>query len=214
MTLQIPAALWDRQYAADLLRRYWSTRPDGTPAYTGSHFERLGGGGDRREVRNRFTTEDSIAVATLSVTLPARAALQVLAPHDPHHFTRLLTAIPADIELADADEEHVAEDSPAWTLWRALREVHGIGPVGAGKLLARKRPRLLPVHDAVVKKVFARPTSDLTFWSDVRTQLRNDKGALVSHLEETRNLSGIGSDISVLRVLDVAAWMHGKELGH
>ncbi|MEV6567822.1 DUF6308 family protein [Streptomyces kronopolitis] len=214
MTLKIPSALWDREYAADLLRRYWSSRSDGTPAYTGSHFERLGGGGDRREVRNCFTAEDVVAVATLSVTLPARAALQVLQPHDPHHFTRLLSAVPAETELADAEEEHLAEDSPAWLLWRALREVKGIGPVGAGKLLARKRPHLLPVHDKVVKQVFARPASDLTFWSDMRTELRSDKGALVSHLEELRDLAGIGRDISVLRVLDVAAWMHGKGAGY
>ncbi|WP_329144609.1 DUF6308 family protein [Streptomyces sp. NBC_01456] len=150
MTLKIPAALWDRQYAAGLLQRYWATRADGAPVYTGSRFERLGGGGDRREVRNCFTAEDFVAVAT----------------------------------------------------------------VGAGKLLARKRPRLLPVYDAVVKKVFERPVSDLTFWSDMRTELRSDEGALVSHLEQIRDLAGIGRDIGVLRVLDVAAWMHGKGSGH
>jgi hypothetical protein len=34
---------------------------------------------------------------------------------------------------------------------------HRIGPVAAGKLLARKHPHLLPVYDSRVKKVLNRP---------------------------------------------------------
>jgi len=34
---------------------------------------------------------------------------------------------------------------------------HRIGSVAAGKLLARKRPHLLPVYDSRVKKVLNRP---------------------------------------------------------
>ncbi|WP_433858966.1 DUF6308 family protein [Streptomyces kronopolitis] len=48
----------------------------------------------------------------------------------------------------------------------------------------------------------------------MRTELRGGKRALVSHLEELRDLAGIGRDISVLRVLDVTAWMHGKGAGY
>lgn len=78
-------------------------------------------------------------------------------------------------------------------------------------MLARKRPRLLPVYDSVIKKVFKRPAMDLTFWSDVRTALRSDQRKLVSHLEQVRDRAQIGKDISALRVLDVAAWLHGKD---
>ncbi|MFB6855857.1 DUF6308 family protein [Streptomyces sp. NPDC001939] len=212
MNLKIPAALRDRDYAAGLLRRYWAILPEGLPAYTGARFERLGGGGDRQEVVNHFTAEDFVAVAMLSVDVPARAILQVLEPVKPDYFNSLLSEIPADTELVDAAARHIARDSPAWTLWTRLYEVDGIGPVGAGKLLARKRPHLLPVYDSVVKKVFERPTKDLTFWSDVRDELRGGQGALVSHLEDVRDLAAIGEDISVLRVLDVAAWLHGKNL--
>ncbi|WP_405552840.1 hypothetical protein [Streptomyces sp. NBC_01171] len=49
MTLKIPAVLWDRQYVAGLLRRYWAVLPNGAPAYTGARFERLTGGGDQPE---------------------------------------------------------------------------------------------------------------------------------------------------------------------
>ncbi|MET7761972.1 hypothetical protein ABZS71_08025 [Streptomyces sp. NPDC005393] len=33
----------------------------------------------------------------------------------------------------------------------------------------------------------------------------------MTHLEDVRKRAGIGEDISVLRVLDTAAWLHGKD---
>ncbi|MFF4557895.1 DUF6308 family protein [Streptomyces sp. NPDC001422] len=211
MTLKIPAVLWDRHHVAGLLRRYWADLPGGAPAYTGARFERLAGGGDHPEAANHFTPADFIAVATLSVDVPVRAALHLLEPPNPG--SRLLLHIPADLELAEAGERHIAESSPAWRLWRSLRDVDGIGPVSAGKLLARKRPRLLPVYDSVIKKVFERPPTDLSFWSDVRCALRADGRRLAAHLEDARDVSGIGEDISILRVLDTAAWLHGRDMG-
>ncbi|MEU5254934.1 DUF6308 family protein [Streptomyces longwoodensis] len=211
MTLKIPATLWDRQYVAGLLRRYWAVLPNGAPAYTGARFERLSGGGDQPEVANHFTPADFIAVATLSVDVPVRAVLHVLEQTGRNRYSRLLSQIPVDLELAAAEDRHVAKDSPAWNLWQSLRDVDGIGSVGAGKLLARKRPRLLPVYDSVIKKVFERPPTDLSFWSDVRRALRADDRMLVAHLEDVRGLAGIGEDIGVLRVLDTAAWLHGRD---
>ncbi|MEU8929883.1 DUF6308 family protein [Streptomyces sp. NPDC048409] len=211
MTLKIPAVLWDRQYVAGLLRRYWGVLPNGGPAYSGARFERLTGGGDQAGVANYFTPADFIAVATLSVDVPVRAVLHVLEPMGSNPYSRLLSQIPVDLELVAAEEQHIAKDSPAWNLWQILRDVDGIGSVGAGKLLARKRPRLLPVYDSLIKKVFERPSTDLSFWSDVRHALRADDRMLVAHLEEARSVAGIGEEISVLRVLDTAAWLHGKD---
>ncbi|MEU5034072.1 DUF6308 family protein [Streptomyces rubiginosohelvolus] len=211
MTLKIPAVLWDRHHVAGLLRRYWAVPPNGAPAYTGARFERLTGGGDQPEVANHFTSADFIAVATLSVDVPVRAVLHVLEPAGRNSYSRLLAQIPVDLELAAAEDRHVAKDSPAWNLWQTLRDVDGIGSVAAGKLLARKRPRLLPVYDSVIKKVFERPPTDLSFWSDVRRALRADDRMLVAHLEDVRGLAGIGEDIGVLRVLDTAAWLHGQD---
>ncbi|MFI8964993.1 DUF6308 family protein [Streptomyces sp. NPDC053493] len=211
MTLKIPAVLWNRQYVAGLLRRYWALLPDGSPAYTGARFERLTGGGDQPEVANHFTPADFIAVATLSVDVPVRAVLHVLEPTGRNPYSRLLSQIPVDLELAAAEERHVTKDSPVWNLWQSLRDVNGIGSVGAGKLLARKRPRLLPVYDSVIKKVFERPSTDLIFWSDMRRALRADDRMLVAHLEDVRDLAGIGEDIGVLRILDTAAWLHGRD---
>lgn len=212
MALKLPAALLDRANAAGLLPRYWATHPDGSPVYSGSRFERLGGGGGRRVAENRFTAEDFVAVAMLSVSVRAHAVLRVLEPTEPSPYNRLLHEIPADLDLVDAGPEHIAQDSPAWELWTRLQEIRGIGPVGAGKLLARKRPRLLPVYDSVTKKVFQRPVRDLAFWSDVRTELRRDQRSLVAHFEAVRETAELGKDISVLRILDTTAWLHGTDV--
>ncbi len=211
MTLHIPPCLWNERYVTDLLRRYWADLPDGSPAYTGSRFDSLGGGGERREVANRFTAEDFLAVSTFSVNIPVRAVLHVLEPVGVNHYTVLLRKIPTGIDLADADERHVGEGSAAWRLWDLLCDTRGIGSVGAGKLLARKRPRLLPVYDTVIKKVFTRPPKDVTFWTDVRRALRQDDRRLVAHLQDARTAAGLSKEISVLRVLDSAAWLHGKD---
>ncbi|MGP4004181.1 DUF6308 family protein [Streptomyces sp. 8N706] len=211
MCLHIPPVLWDRRCAADLLRSYWGTHWDGSPVYTGSRFERLAGGGDRSPTENHFTADDVVAVAALGVSIPAPAALRLLEPDRPDHFSGLLAQLPVDVDLADADDDLIGEKGWGWRLWELLRGLNGIGPVSAGKLLARKRPHLFPVYDSVIKRVFDRPEEDLLFWVDVQCELRKDNRRLVNHLEDVRDAAGIGDDISVLRVLDTMAWRHGKK---
>ncbi len=105
--------------------------------------------------------------------------------------------------------------SPAWELWerlvgreRYLVEPDGSGPVVAGKLLARKRPHLVPVYDKRIKQLFRRPRTDHSFWADLAAALRADNGALRKQLVRLRGEAGIGDDIGVLRVFGVIAWMH------
>jgi len=65
---------------------------------------------------------------------------------------------------------------------RARPEGNRIGPAAAGKLLARKRPHLLPVYDSRIKKILSRPRTDNQWWHDLHDQLVNDPG-LVQELE-------------------------------
>ncbi|WP_268245862.1 DUF6308 family protein [Streptomyces chryseus] len=60
-------------------RRYFGIGlPLGVAAFTGSRFEHLAGGGGRPEVADTVTAEDLVAVQTLSVTVPAPVALDIL----------------------------------------------------------------------------------------------------------------------------------------
>ncbi|MFE7526927.1 DUF6308 family protein [Kitasatospora sp. NPDC057542] len=220
--LWIPPVYEDRETSVRLLRAYFTgRRAKGGPAYTGAHFERLAGGGDRPETADRFTADDLIAITMLSVSVEPHGAVELLTDPD-GHWRRLLSAIPRDARLEDpACAPLVAPGGPATELWERLANPRGtypgkpdgVGPVVAGKLLARKRPHLIPVYDVRVKALFRRPRVDTTFWSALADALRADGGALRARLAGLRTEAGIGEDIGVLRVLDVIAWMHRGETG-
>lgn len=89
----------------------------------------------------------------------------------------------------------------------------GSGPVVAGKLLARKRPHLIPIYDIRIKRLFERPKADHSFWAALAAALRADNGAFYDQLVCLRGKAGIGEDIGVLRVFDVIAWMHQARRG-
>jgi hypothetical protein len=93
-----------------------------------------------------------------------------------------------------------------------VRKLPGVGRTIATKLLARKRPRLLPIYDSVVARV-----TEVGFyhWEPVRQALRaNAPGQnrkLHEQLVELRRTAGIDEGLSALRVFDVVTWMEGKE---
>jgi hypothetical protein len=121
-----------------------------------------------------------------------------------------------DVGLADAGAgELIAEGGPSRELWKLLHDIKPpldrsrLGPVAAGKLLARKRPHLIPVYDSYVERVLGRTRTHGTWWSDLRCRLTKD-AALVSELESVRTRAGAGAaHLSLLRVFDIMCWMLG-----
>jgi hypothetical protein len=183
MCLDIPDELRDENVAVGLVKKYFEDDPDTERArYSGSYFERLGGGGDRPEAACQITAEDLLAVSMLSVPVVRYYALHVL-DYRAREISGLLSQIPTGIGLADAEAaDLIAEDGPAQELWRLLHDIkprpqdrNRLGKVAAGKLLARKRPELIPVYDSHVKEVLRRPSNDQTWWHDLRCHLvQND----------------------------------------
>jgi hypothetical protein len=213
--IEIPKPLLDVNYAVELVEEYLKKDGDGRFRYSGAYFEHLAGGGDRPEVAYQVTAEDLLAVSMLSVRVIRYYALDVLV-YQAREVSSLLAQIPVDVTLADAKADRlIAEGGPARKLWTLLREIKPplersrLGPVAAGKLLARKRPQLIPVYDSYVKKVLARPRDDQAWWSDLRCQLTKDT-QLISELEAVRTRAGAAAaHLSLLRVFDIMCWMHG-----
>jgi hypothetical protein len=85
-----------------------------------------------------------------------------------------------------------------------LESQDGAGWVTAGKLLARKRPSLIPVYDNVVRCAFDHPKE---IWTALRDALRKDDGSFWKVLEDLIKGAGIPEEITPLRALDVALWM-------
>ncbi|MFI6730610.1 DUF6308 family protein [Streptomyces atratus] len=182
------------QAVVDLRRYFGVGLPSGVAGFTGSRFEHLAGGGDRPEVADRITAEDLVAVQTLSVTVPAPVALDILEGRLGAQLSGLLHAIPRDIDMTDADASVLADGSPADQAWHLLRDQPDVGWVIAGKLLARKRPRLLPVYDKVVRCALGRPRP--SFWLALHAALREDDRALHRQLLELRQVAGVPETVS------------------
>ena len=80
---------------------------------SGAWFERLAGGGDRPESARRIDADDLVAVTMLSVQVPPPVAAELL--HGPlgDEVAALLTDVPADVALVDADDRHIGPTSAA-----------------------------------------------------------------------------------------------------
>ena len=190
------------------LRRYFH----GSRRFSGSVFDSYAGGGDRPGVENRVTHEDVLAVAAVNVTVSTRLCRQLL--HDPvaGRLEQLLRQLPTDVDLWDADDDLLAVAVEAWEVIRTLDEDgHGSADrwVTASKLLARKRPRLVPLYDEKVRRVVA--LADGTdWWLSLREALRRDlEDNEVRHrVRQAMSEASVPGYVSVLRSLDVIIWAH------
>jgi hypothetical protein len=197
----------ERDRAVAALRKYFSS-------YTGSRFEVLAD----HDSPNEFTARDFVAVSTLSVNVPSAAVIWLL-EDGLEQVRELLAKIPGDVRIWD-DDADLSPDGAAWQLWALVRRhrwpegkvpASGIGPTKASKLLAAKRPHLVPVYDAYVAGALLDDPSD-DYWSVWQERLRGDSGrALRDACDELKSEAGVPHSVSVLRVLDVAIWMrvHG-----
>lgn len=171
------------------------------PYYTGSMFERFGA--DTFDP-HRVDNNDLISLSMLGVNMPAHASLRILG-EDAQKVSQLLGQIPDDIDLADAPANLIDHGSFAWRLWDLIDGYRDVGATLTSKLMARKRPRLIPVQDSVVSAALGVRRRD-DFWKGIRAMIRADDGAVRKKLRDARDAATIGDDISELRVFDVVVW--------
>lgn len=172
--------------------------------YSGAWFERFAGGGDRPGVAHRFTSDDLVAVTMLGVKVKGWGAIQLLDTRATE-FADLLAELP-DPEV-DLHATSDAELEPLWALHDALDSVASVKHVVRSKLLARKRPRLVPVRDRhVLQDLTGTPTGELTY--GLRDVLRD---AEVRQRVEYLRQEADQPHLSLLRVVDIVVWMsvHG-----
>jgi hypothetical protein len=191
------AVVDDPQSVEDLA---WYFEPDPRPHHPGSRFESLAGGGDRPEVVNTITADDLVAVSLLGAGVPGDVALAVLEGDLGPDISRHLAEIPTGVGIGDPaaatlhDAAGVARD--------LLAELHGMSADATSTLLARKRPRLLPVHDRVTRCASGSPP-ELEHWLlTVFADSRLDRRLLAA-----RDRAGVSPHVSALRVLHVVVWM-------
>lgn len=142
----------------------------------------------------------------LSVDIPAQAAIRLLV-RDAAEITELLKQIPADRDIIDIDPDELMAGSASSKLWRVLRRgTDGMGRTRTSKLIAAKRPRLIPIWDSFVEKATGLDTSD--YWRQFESVLIADDNAVWKWLTDVRELTpNVPTGVSNLRTLDVLLWM-------
>jgi Family of unknown function (DUF6308) len=154
-----------------------------------------------------ITLEDLFAVTMLDVSVAPSGVRRLLFDQPTRNQTAgLLHEIPLDLDIWEGGTD-LRTGGPADRLWRLLqREGDRIGPVTAGKLLSRKRPRLIPIVDSVVESILRVPSR--RYWDIFHNYLQSEdrRKHLVflrpKHVEEA---------VSQLRILDVVLWMWGSQ---
>jgi hypothetical protein len=220
--MELPAILKEEnvETAAELLRRYYlePSRKTGLLS-TGSYFDEWGNRGDNPEVGDRITDSDAVAVSMLSVKVPARAIIGLQEQPLAAHIQRLLAKIPTDVKISDLTvaeaEATFGEGSPAWLLWNELRRTPktrwDVGATTASKIMARKRPHLIPIWDKVIGAVVGKDTSE-DQWLNWHNLFMVDPD-LAGRLARIHKLSTVPTPISELRIMDAILWRYGKDQG-
>lgn len=181
------------------LNRYYN--PGSGYRFTGRWFEVFAGMGDP----DRFGPSDVLAVEALSVKVPPESAARLIVT-DAERFNSLLRQVPNAVDLWDVDESVIGVGSPASELHAELDSLADVGWVTAGKLMAAKRPRLIPILDKKVKGLLNPPSG--RFWATMRGQLA-DPSIRTSIAEACGEAAPDGT--SLLRRIDVALWMHATQ---
>jgi hypothetical protein len=208
MTFRLPTLLQndDDRPILDALEVYYGPRVGEPGFFTGSLFDAWHSTLTRDSEADRFTADDLIAVTFLSVNVPPRAAYCVLV-EQADRFNGLLAEIGPDRDLADEPRPSKGS-SPAWRLYDALRGLKlGLGPTKASKLLARKRPGLVPIYDDVIGRVTQTMQRQ---WEPLWCKLNEQDQKLHRRLLGLQGTPGVPENLSPLRILDVVAWLEGK----
>lgn len=188
------------------LCEYFSLAQD-PPLFSGARFDSFDEGGAREAVRDTVTAADVLAVQCLGVVVPAPTALTLIGGQLGEQISAILKQIPADLDLGDSGAlDHLQPTSPADEAWRLLKQQDDVGWVIAGKILARKRPKLIPVWDNVVKCANGRPKNA---WLWLGELLARD-ARIKNRLDDLHRQAELPDVVSRLRVLDVAIWMRHR----
>jgi hypothetical protein len=194
----------DTEAALHLLTDYYATRRDGAPRYTGARFEAVAA---LNPDPYTIGPADFVAVSLLGVNVPKEAVIRLLDKDTAAEITRLLHAIPTDTDIVDAESDELTRKSPAGQLWELLRFGRdGVGRTTTSKLIAAKRPQLIPIWDSFVEQATGVDTDD--YWRKFRKVLLDDDRKIWNWLGHIKSqVPGLAAGISTLRILDVVLWM-------
>ena len=179
-------------HGSELVAAYYAPRS----GFAGAMFDQFGDNPD-----DRFTADDFVAASLLDVRFGPASVEALLVEHA---GDRWLAEIPNDPSTALWTTALHPKSAP-WKLWNFLTEIEDVGPTRASKLLARKRPHLMPILDSVITKSLSLGHGDR--WKTLSEVLDKPTRDALAGLSEAAD----GAAPSILRLLDVLTWMRSSE---
>lgn len=191
-----------REQAVEALTLYFNN-------FLGSWFEHFA---DKRHP-NSITERDILAVSMLSVNIPPGTTIWLLG-EGRGQVSGLLSRIPQDQKIWDPGTD-LSKTSAAWQLWELLRThtwpndagATGMGETKISKLLAVKRPELIPIQDKLVREALFADGKVSNYWSPWQRLHQSAKGLRLRNIaDELRTEAKVSDAVPVLRIIDVVIW--------
>jgi hypothetical protein len=176
------------------IQRYFFGIPGEGP-FDGRHFESFIAMGDPA----CFGPVDLLAIQALQVSIPSGSALRLLGCAA--EFNAALNDLPSG-QLWETERAVFEPGGAVIKLFKLLDELPHVGTTKATKLMAAKRPHLIPIQDAFVQEALVLPKG--RFWLPMYDQLAD--ASLRKFIGDATK--GAPDGVSLLRRIDVAVWMH------
>lgn len=144
-------------------------------------------------------------------------------PIDAGAVNEALGRIPNNRALADIPESQISAVLTSVDLaWREIRRkdktgLDTFGQTTVSKILARKRPHLLPIIDSEITGVLKYDSNKVNFYYSMWRVMSDPELALPAHLSGIRERAfrATGDErirrLSDLRVFDIVVWMYAKD---
>jgi hypothetical protein len=130
------------------------------------------------------------------------------------HLHCILLRLPQQVDIFSSPSSWINDCIDFYERCRSLglRSKRGTsnlwGDAAVSKLLARKRPALVPVMDSVAASRYPNASDLQSRWSAFQTEVFGDT-ALVAELNSIKNSACATADwYTPLRLLDIVVWMH------
>jgi hypothetical protein len=166
---------------------------DAASTFAGHTFDSLGS-----NPSDQITTDDLLAVTLLDVPWSPTAVRQLLGELS-DKVSQLLQVIDGNATMWDS-ARGCQDLINAEALWNVIDAIPGVGSTRTSKLLARKRPSLVPITDRVILSAVG--TSGTT-WRTLRYCFQHQSFRDAAESVRPSN----AESASLLRIFDVAIWM-------
>lgn len=167
--------------------------------------------------------KDLVSITTLSVSIPPRGAIWLLSEEGQSEVTALLKLIPPDVDIWEPAAGSLFENhSTLHQLWELIGEANwprrrkggGFGGVTKrSKLLAAKRPRLMPVVDGVIRSSLGLspdPWDAFAQYGRCLHQLLARKD-LREKFQSALDHASVPSRVPLLRRIDIVIWKNNVD---